>query len=177
MKDQYDREIKAFESLRGVNSGNILRCYGSYPQLRSNGKITYNLVLEYIASGDFGSVLQSSRPPQTFSQVCDLWTAFIGVLEGLSLFHHSGVLKGDKSDRSYEDSSRKQKRSPGAYIEVERAPVPNRGDHDHDREHGRRQGNLKDYVNASTNVNSPGEGHSVADEPSSRVPEGVDYQR
>ncbi|KAH8680424.1 hypothetical protein BGZ61DRAFT_456675 [Ilyonectria robusta] len=126
LKDQYDRERKAFESLRGVNSGNILRCYGSYRQLRSDGKITYNLLLEYVSGGDFGSLLASSRPPQTFSQVCDLWTAFIGLLEGLSLLHRSRVLNSD---------------------------------------------------NSSTHVESPGEEHSVADEPSFRVPGGVDYQR
>ncbi|KAM5347355.1 hypothetical protein ACJ41O_010360 [Fusarium nematophilum] len=136
---QYDRERRAFESLRGVDAANIVRYYGSYRQIQGGtDKITYNILLEHVPGGDLGSLLQSMRPPQTFAQVCDLWVAFVGVLDGLSKLHRYrssasrplvDELGQQLEGQRYEGPSKQNQPQSGFFLRRARARA--RSDRDH----------------------------------------------
>ncbi|KAF4979136.1 hypothetical protein FZEAL_4626 [Fusarium zealandicum] len=100
---EYDREIKAFASLQDAHAAGIVRCYGFYRQMRKDGTMTNNLLLEYIDAGNLRDLLKSKRSPQTLTQIIELWTSFLGVLEGLAFLHCSVDSNNVKHQRIHQD--------------------------------------------------------------------------
>ncbi|KAH6997700.1 hypothetical protein BKA56DRAFT_6429 [Ilyonectria sp. MPI-CAGE-AT-0026] len=91
-RDQYHRELEAFNSLQSHPSPHVVTCYGSFVQKRIGRKatdetLTYNLILEYVDGGNLEEFFKTMDPPRSSKEVIQFWAAFIGAFEGLYHLH------------------------------------------------------------------------------------------
>ncbi|XP_031097103.1 mitogen-activated protein kinase kinase kinase 17-like [Ipomoea triloba] len=88
--DSLRREEQFLYSLRG--SPNFVHCYGTDTSLEDDGKLVYNLLLEYAAGGSLKSLIKSRRGEMSEGEV-----AFYAyqLLVGLSDLHAMGIVHCD----------------------------------------------------------------------------------
>ena len=56
------------------------------------------MILEYADVGSLEDLFQQRQPPSTAEDVCDFWTAILGLTEALYKLHH--IVSGESSDPS-----------------------------------------------------------------------------
>ncbi|KAI3322542.1 kinase-like protein [Xylariaceae sp. AK1471] len=81
-KRLYENERRAFVALQDNPSKHVIKCYGSFRQLK-----TYNLVLEYVSGGSLLEFYKDIPPPRCPQAIHDFWTSFQGLFEGLHHIH------------------------------------------------------------------------------------------
>ncbi|ETS80187.1 hypothetical protein PFICI_07716 [Pestalotiopsis fici W106-1] len=78
----YDNERKALTVIARGNRNNIVKFFGSFAQNK-----TYNLVLEFVDSGNLLEFFQKTPPPASSQDVHDFWTSYSGLFEGVREMH------------------------------------------------------------------------------------------